>query len=81
MLRRALLAALVLPATGALTAALAQPWWDERREEERWRQLEAERRREAERRHVRWEEERARQEWLAEERHREEEAWYHEHRR
>jgi hypothetical protein len=75
MLRRAILAACILPVTGALTLAVAQPWWDERREDEEWRRVEAERR------HERWEEARERQQWLAEERRKREEAWDREHRR
>lgn len=72
---------LTVAATAALpvTAALAQPWWNDREEAGAWERERERERREAEARHERWDEEAAHRRWLAEERHRREEEWHRTH--
>ena len=76
--RRALLLSMLL-APLPLTAALAQPWWDENRRREEWLHYREERRRHAYDRHEVWDDRREHEIW---ERRRREEArleWEREH--
>ena len=60
--RRSVLLALLL-APLPLTAALAQPWWDERRRREEWLRYQDEHRRRASDRHQVWDERREHGVW------------------
>lgn len=74
--RRALFALALLPAA----PALAQPWWDERRENENWERERERERRLAEERHEHWDEQRERHEWMERQRGRAQTQWERTHR-
>ncbi|HJS85948.1 MAG TPA: hypothetical protein VJ779_10855 [Acetobacteraceae bacterium] len=76
--RRSLLLSL-LAAPLPLSAALAQPWWNEREENKRWHRYEEEERRRREARHERWDEHREHEAWERHQRELAQREWEHEH--
>ncbi|MFL5334309.1 MAG: hypothetical protein ACJ8H8_14235, partial [Geminicoccaceae bacterium] len=62
-----------------LTAAVAQPWWDEHARHKEWQHYEEEERRRREARHQAWDEQREHAAWEHREREEAEREWEHEH--
>jgi hypothetical protein len=63
-----------------VAAALAQPWWNQRAEDEKWHRYEEEQRRRYEAHHERWEEKREHEAWERHQRELAQREWEREHR-
>ncbi len=76
--RRSLLLSL-LAAPLPVAAALAQPWWNEKAEDEKWRRYNEEERRRAEAHHEHWDEGREHEAWERHQRELAQRDWEREH--
>jgi hypothetical protein len=62
-----------------VAAAFAQPWWNQRTEDQRWHQYEDQERRRYEARHEHWEEKREHEAWEKHQRELAQHEWEREH--
>lgn len=77
--RRLLFLVPLLSLPVAVTPALAQPWWDQKREDEAWQRERDKERREAEAHHRAWHEEAERKAWMQHRRTEAQAEWNHSH--